>query len=618
MRLLRLLPLTAALLVLAPAAASAASCTTLENTVAATASGGTVNVAGVNTGCHISYVGKSLTFQGTTPDAAFDGGDGTHSIISAQGPGANVFRSLTFRNATTPTQSGAAIQLSGDASAQIVGSHFVANQATTGSGGAIFISGNASSLLVQNSTFGSTVSGQGNSAPDSSGGAIYTALNTGSVTIEHTTFTGNSARGGGAVALNGQGVTLTADTFGQNTASTSAGAVAISDGGSPTVQGSRFIGNSVNSAAASSSGRTAGALGITARDRAVNQTANLFQDNTVTYNRPSDDGEPSGGGGELVNGMLVSRGDRFIHNAVRNTAVGGPATEGGGLFVFGCVNMNNAPHTPARAENLVAAGNSVGPGGEGAGVYAGCAAVPVDLTLNDSTIAGNTGGSPLDGGAMDTLRLVNSIVSAGGKATAITGFASRAIAFSDACAPGGHKPAGAGNLCADPLLKNPANGDIHQTSKSPTRDRGSNPRVPAGLSTDFEGNPRITDAEPNGYAVVDIGADETPTGRLTIHGLKLSPKTFKTTGTHPGTTISFTISGPAGVRYSLARLLSHGKRHAIGSFVHNAHAGHNNTRFTGRVGHTVLTPGHYRLTLKAKNRLGNRSNTATINLTVTG
>jgi hypothetical protein len=150
------------------------------------------------------------------------------------------------------------------------------------------------------------------------------------------------------------------------------------------------------------------------------------------------------------------------------------------------------------------------------------------LALCDATVAGNTvgagaSGPALAGSAFDTLSLANSIVYGNGSnpGSEISGFTfpapstnpctgtgsgwPDAVSFSDVCAGAGPMP-GPGNICADPLLVNPAAGvgDVHETAISPTIDRGSNALVPPALTTDYEGDPRISDFS------VDMGADERP------------------------------------------------------------------------------------------------------------
>jgi len=68
---------------------------------------------------------------------------------------------------------------------------------------------------------------------------------------------------------------------------------------------------------------------------------------------------------------------------------------------------------------------------------------------------------------------------------------------------------GSGNINSDPLFLDATNGDYHLTSDSPCIDTGINsaPNIP---SYDFEGDPRIFDADDDGTAVVDMGADEFP------------------------------------------------------------------------------------------------------------
>jgi hypothetical protein len=75
---------------------------------------------------------------------------------------------------------------------------------------------------------------------------------------------------------------------------------------------------------------------------------------------------------------------------------------------------------------------------------------------------------------------------------------------------------GAGNTSADPLFVDVAAGDLHLVQNSPCTDAGENLSVPAGTTTDLDGNPRLADdpqvpdSGSGGAPVVDIGAYELP------------------------------------------------------------------------------------------------------------
>lgn len=595
----------AGLLAAAPGAHAITDCGQLQESVDLAASGDTVHVDHVYLNCSITVANKSLIFQGGA--GGVGGFQGGHPIISVGSNGGASFRDLTFKSGLGNSDGGA-IHAFGAASVGILRSHFSGNSGADG--GAVYANTSAMGpVTIRDSSF------DGNSATGGGGGA-YVAVNNGPVTVERTTFTGNGASIGGGLVVEGPRATLRDLDVSGNTAAYDGGGAAIFAGPSVELTRSRFVANKVTTPAASTAQRTGGGLKVVAQGT-VTQTGNSFRDNSVTYNRPTADAFPSGGGGEFASGNLVSRDDVFTRNSVRNLASGGEPAEGGGLFVFGCVSVANPPRTTAHGENLVAAGNTLTGGDEGAGVYVGCGKNPVDFTLLDSTIAGNHGGSPLDGGAKDTLKLVNSVVTGAGKALGVTGFASRAAAFSDVCRSGGQPLTGPGNLCADARLRDSGHGDAHETGRSPTRDRGSNARVPSGLTRDFEGGARITDAQPDARAIVDMGADETPTGKLVLGSVRLSLARFRAkNGRHGGTTIAFTISGPTPVRFSVASVPRHGAPKRAGAFIHTARAGRNHVRFTGRIGRTKLKPGRYRLTLKGKNRLNNRSNTVSVLFTI--
>jgi len=115
----------------------------------------------------------------------------------------------------------------------------------------------------------------------------------------------------------------------------------------------------------------------------------------------------------------------------------------------------------------------------------------------------------------DVLNLANTIVYGDSGGPELGGFQTLAgvsATYSDVCS--GTAPfAGAGNICADPMLlgPGPGNADVRETAASPTLERGSNGLIPAGLSTDAFGGPRVLgpilcSASPG--AIVDMGAAE--------------------------------------------------------------------------------------------------------------
>jgi hypothetical protein len=73
---------------------------------------------------------------------------------------------------------------------------------------------------------------------------------------------------------------------------------------------------------------------------------------------------------------------------------------------------------------------------------------------------------------------------------------------------------GGGNIDADPRFVNAAGGNLHLQLTSPCIDAGNNAAVPAGVTTDLDGNPRFVDIPTvpdtgNGTPpIVDMGAYE--------------------------------------------------------------------------------------------------------------
>ncbi|UCF44435.1 MAG: right-handed parallel beta-helix repeat-containing protein, partial [Planctomycetota bacterium] len=78
------------------------------------------------------------------------------------------------------------------------------------------------------------------------------------------------------------------------------------------------------------------------------------------------------------------------------------------------------------------------------------------------------------------------------------------------CLQGSLPPSGTGNIDADPLFVDAGGGNLRVKVGSPCVDAGDNNSVPAGVTTDLDGNPRVVDGDWNGTDIVDMGAYELP------------------------------------------------------------------------------------------------------------
>ncbi len=87
---------------------------------------------------------------------------------------------------------------------------------------------------------------------------------------------------------------------------------------------------------------------------------------------------------------------------------------------------------------------------------------------------------------------------------------SSTITVAHSCVQGGET--GVGNIDADPLFRDAVNNDVRLLAASPCFDAGDNAAVPAGIPTDYAGQPRIM----NG--TVDMGAFEIVPGDFDYDG----------------------------------------------------------------------------------------------------
>jgi len=477
---------------------------------------------------------KFVTLTGDPNNGTADGFDGT-GLPGRVLTGNNIHRmeiqSLVFRDSSV-TGNGGAIAITGESSVGLRDSQFFNNSAT-GKGGAVYISQAAPApgitlggIGISGDTFGSEANAAEGNTADGSGGAVAidsVGQGNNNSGINGSLFANNVAGGNGGaydyVLPQGgvENMSFSGNTARFNKAGGAgggAGHVVVQDATILRFDQEMYEGNTVEPVAgsvpATPPDHFGGGLYVEDNGSQIVQRGNTFTGNAV---KAFPGGQNYGGGGEAIVGnninQALSQNDTFTNN----TVVGQPGasafeSEGGGLYFEG---SNSTFHGWLD----VIAANQVGANGEGGGAYAGAVASAA-LEFSDSTIAGNAVGANglfagLAGGGDDRLQLHNSIVFNG--AMDIGGFSEVSdIQYSDACLSPGVAFPGTANMCTDPLLRDPAAGDIHQTLASPTVDKGNDElffEEDESPVADFEGDPRPTDGDGDGHTV-DIGADEGP------------------------------------------------------------------------------------------------------------
>ncbi len=321
------------------------------------------------------------------------------------------------------------------------------------------------------------------------------------------TFSGNSASSGGGMHNHNSSPILTDVTFSGNTGGSGGGMANVLN--SPMLTNVIFISNSVSNSGGgmSNSGSSPTLMNVT------------FSNNTA----------PNGGGMYNLSNSPILTNVIFSDNSVINygggmrnsfssptltnvTFSGNSAKYGGGI-----ANNNGNP----MLMNVTFSGNSASISGGGMNNSSS------NPTLTNATFSGN---SALSGGGMynssSSPALTNAILwgntatSAGSQIYNYNPSSIPAIAYSDIQDSGGSGAGwdsslgtdGGGNVDADPLFVDFANGDIYLELSSPAIDAGDNLSVT--VTTDLDGNPRFVDIPTvpdtgNGTPpIVDMGAYE--------------------------------------------------------------------------------------------------------------
>ena len=291
--------------------------------------------------------------------------------------------------------------------------------------------------------------------------------------------------------------------------------------------------------------------------------------NVIKYNQIPEQGAM--GAGLYAGGTRISILDNVFrlntggyYDAFAGDVAGG---DGGGLYVSG---SQGSIARNRIMDNLA---------GEGGGIFTG-----VDGTVTDNLIAKNEvttfggytgGGITVWGGSGPTLQITNNTIADNfngllpGNISGIERYAgyppevTNTILWGhrywdgveyvgaecDQCptvnystVEGGHS--GTGNSSADPLFRDRPGRDYRLMSSSPAIDAGSN-TTPAISSYDLSGVPRIMDGNNDGLAVVDMGAYEFQTNKITVPNSGVITINDHTVATPYPSTI--TVAGFSGV-----------------------------------------------------------------------
>ena len=401
----------------------------------------------------------AVTFSGNA--ALFGGGMANYNSSSPS------LTNVTFSNNTATDRAGGMYN-SSSSSPTLTNVTFSNNHASSYGGGMV---NNSSSPALANVTF------SGNTASNYGGGMVNSYSNP---TLTDVTFTNNSADDyGGGMVNSYSNPTLTHVTFSGNSSvysTTSYGGGMVNDHSFPTLTDVTFTNNSASNGGGGMVNILSGPVltNVTFRGNSAKEGGGMYNENsdaTVLTNVTFRGNSASDYGGGMVNDISspTLTNVTFSNNSASNY--------GGGM-----ANFFSSP----TLTNVTFSGNTAS--NSGGGMYNFISSNP---TLTNIILWGDS--------APNGPEIYND------------GSSTPSISYSDI--QGGY--AGTGNINADPRFVDAAGGNLRLQLTSPAIDAGNNAAVPAGITTDLDGNPRFVDIPtvPNTGSgtppIVDMGAYET-------------------------------------------------------------------------------------------------------------
>ncbi len=371
--------------------------------------------------------------------------------------------------------------------------------------------------VAANSTLLSGDIGSVGSSADNSFHVVVGSGTNSSALLDGFTITKGMAEGsfndwgrGGGMYNNGGSPTINSCTFSENTALLGGGIFNTANS-RPTLTNCVFSKNMAYSALLGGSGSGGGGMFNEASSPIL--TNCIFNRNTVSYTFLSGGSENGGGG--MYNSFSSSpklTNCTFIGNTVSLTFNSNSSFANGGGGIYNSGSSPTLTNCTFSGNTTSITPNSGSPTSNGGGGMYNSSASP---TLTNCIFAGDqstAGGAMYNSATSSSLRLTNCIVWGCGGNPIFNSSTSPTITYSDI--QGGYT--GVGNINSDPrFVRSPWTGpdgvfttadddygDLRLRTGSPAINAGLNSAIPAGITTDLAGNPRVQ----NG--TVDMGAYE--------------------------------------------------------------------------------------------------------------